>query len=277
MIMLAVYYTLADIVLLAQCFYYRGFSLCDEVPPTPSRTEGALDSDVEASPTFVPRQKSTERTALLSSHNDQGSTAQDQSGSGQTASAAGHPSRVDATHLSPATPFAEPSSSETRPAQNTSVTQAIFFNFIAIALVCGAGTLGWYISPRSGPKTPDDKNHKALTFDILGQVFGYLCAILYLGSRLPQLLLNYRRKSTEGVSLLFFLFACIGNMTYVLSILAYEPVCEGGSCRSAEASELYGRYILVNLSWLIGSFGTLLLDMAIFTQFFLYKNSAGSD
>lgn len=277
MIMLAVYYTLADIVLLAQCFYYRGLGLCDEVPPTPSHTtEGAPDGDVEASPTFVPGQKSTERTALLASNN-QNSTTQDQSGSGQTASAAGHhPPRVDATHLSPSTPFAEPSLNETRSARNTSVMQAIFFNFVAVALVCGAGILGWYISPRSGPKTPDDNNHKALTFDTLGQVFGYFCAILYLGSRLPQLLLNYRRKSTEGVSLLFFLFACIGNMTYVLSILAYAPVCEDGSCQSGEAPTLYGRYILVNLSWLIGSFGTLLLDMAIFTQFFLYKDSAES-
>jgi hypothetical protein len=34
---------------------------------------------------------------------------------------------------------------------------------------------------------------------------------------------------------------------------------------------LYWRYILVNLSWIAGSLGTLLLDMAIFVQFFMYK------
>jgi hypothetical protein len=126
--------------------------------------------------------------------------------------------------------------------------------------------------------------------DVLGQVFGYLCAVLYLGSRLPQLLLNFRRKSTDGVSLLFFLFACIGNLTYVLSILAYSPVCRGESssvdamgqhrrekCHSGEAAALYGRYVLVNLSWLVGSAGTLLLDMAIFAQFFLYSDSKGVD
>jgi hypothetical protein len=128
--------------------------------------------------------------------------------------------------------------------------------------------------------------------DTLGQVFGYLCAAFYLGSRLPQLLLNFRRKSTEGVSLLFFLFACIGNLTYVLSILAYSPVCRGSSeavtvrlashhshprCRPGEAAAIYGRYILVNLSWLIGSLGTLLLDMAIFVQFFLYRDAKADD
>jgi len=73
--------------------------------------------------------------------------------------------------------------------------------------------------------------------------------------------------------MLFFLFACIGNLTYVLSIFAYEAHCEGkhGKCRSGEAASLYGRYIAVNASWLAGSLGTLLLDLGIFVQFFLYR------
>ena len=74
--------------------------------------------------------------------------------------------------------------------------------------------------------------------------------------------------------MLFFLFACIGNLTYVLSIFAYEPHCTGkhGRCAKGEAAAIYGRYILVNTSWLAGSLGTLFLDMAIFAQFFLYRN-----
>ncbi len=36
---------------------------------------------------------------------------------------------------------------------------------------------------------------------------------------------------------------------------------------------MYKTYILVNLSWLIGSAGTLGLDFAVFTQFFLYRNN----
>lgn len=162
-----------------------------------------------------------------------------------------------------------------------SALQSILFNSTAVALVCAAGVMGWFVSPAAKSSSPDSE---PLTMDVLGQVFGYFCAVLYLGSRLPQLLLNYRRKSTDGVSLLFFLFACIGNLTYVLSILAYSPICHGSSeevlghrrhrahCRPGEAAALYGRYILVNLSWLVGSAGTLLLDMAIFTQFFLYRD-----
>jgi len=73
--------------------------------------------------------------------------------------------------------------------------------------------------------------------------------------------------------MLFFLFACIGNLTYVLSISAYEPHCSGkhGKCAKGEALGVYGRYIAVNASWLAGSLGTLFLDLGIFIQFFLYR------
>jgi uncharacterized protein with PQ loop repeat len=148
--------------------------------------------------------------------------------------------------------------------------------------VCAAGVLGWYISVRYKPDSRYKKEPAqpdSLVFDIPGQVFGYLCAALYLGSRVPQLLLNWRRRSTEGVSLLFFLFACIGNLTYVLSIFAYSPICHGrhGHCKLGEAEELYGRYILVNLSWLLGSLGTLFLDLAIFWQFIMYRPKNGDE
>lgn len=269
MIMLALYYTLADIVLLGQCFYYRGFTLSDE--PASGLERGDSNNNDEENPSANARHEATEQTALLGEHSH----------------TAHRRHSVDATHLSPATPLIDPLSANEalQPASSTqrvSTLQSILFNAAAIAMVCIAGVLGWYASPGSSkgktPKTPEEEN-AALQFDTLGQVFGYLCAVFYLGSRLPQLLLNYRRKSTEGVSLLFFLFACLGNLTYVLSILAYTPVCEGGpfdrpgNCRPGEAGALYGRYMLLNLSWLIGSFGTLLLDFVIFTQFFLYKDN----
>ena len=121
--------------------------------------------------------------------------------------------------------------------------------------------------------TLTSSENEALQFNILGQVFGYLCAVFYLGSRLPQIRLNYLRKSTDGLNFLFFLFACIGNLTYVLSIFAFEGKCQGrkGRCEPGEAARLYGRYIAVNASWLAGSLGTLFLDMVVFVQFFMYR------
>ncbi|KAJ5723708.1 hypothetical protein N7488_001743 [Penicillium malachiteum] len=313
MIILAVYYTLADIVLLGQCFYYRGFNIREEFSssPTPEpAATGALEGEDESDQSG---RKPTERSSLLPKSKPSHGNGNQESVNGSSIrhsteesrhlpSSAGerrhsatsfrdilHPS-VDGTHLSPATPFIDTNAARARRRRRRiSTIKAILFNTTAIALVCAAGVVGWFLSP--APKSSSSEP-EALTMDPLGQTFGYFCAVLYLGSRLPQLLLNFRRKSTDGVSLLFFLFACIGNLTYVLSILAYSPVCRGhvsvtdlpstsshrhSKCESGEAAAIYGRYVLVNLSWLIGSFGTLLLDMAIFVQFFLYRDAKDLD
>lgn len=319
MIILAVYYTLADIVLLGQCFYYRGFNLREEfsASPTPepgSVATGSVDNETEATPaptetsSLLPKFTSHVQIQMPNATGNNGHHSRDGPGPASASPTQGRRhsatsfrdilhSNVDGTHLSPATPFIEPYPDASRGGESQrrrrhiSTIQTILFNATAIVIVCAAGMLGWYVSPASKKSTPDPE---PLTMDTLGQVFGYLCAVLYLGSRLPQLLLNYRRKSTEGVSLLFFLFACIGNLTYVLSIMAYSPVCGGSAptadelssiyshrhrehCQPGEAGALYGRYVLVNLSWLIGSFGTLLLDMAIFVQFFLYRDGKEVD
>jgi hypothetical protein len=72
--------------------------------------------------------------------------------------------------------------------------------------------------------------------------------------------------------MLFFLFACIGNVTYALSILAYDPQCEKGPkhCEPGEVAFLYSRNFWVNFSWLLGSLGSLMLDLGVFVQYFMY-------
>jgi hypothetical protein len=57
----------------------------------------------------------------------------------------------------------------------------------------------------------------------------------------------------------------------VLSIVVYKPRCKHHRCREGEAWDIYGRYIAVNFSWLLGSFGTLILDACVFVQYFMYR------
>ncbi|KAL2133565.1 hypothetical protein VTI74DRAFT_2129 [Chaetomium olivicolor] len=268
MIILAIYYTIADIVLLAQCFYYRGFTLRDEVPPPapptprPKRNENGAED----------RGEPDERTLLLTNGASPHYNVDDRERRGSW------------THLSPAVPFVEEPETAPPPGPTTWL-QAFTFNSLAILMVCAAGVAGWWLSRTYGGRggdndgqVPGEGQGDPLEFNTLGQVFGWLCAVLYLGSRLPQLLLNWRRKSTEGVSVLFFLFACLGNLTYVLSILAFDPKCDGEEgCKKGEAAQIFWQYILVNLSWLAGSAGTLLLDLSIFVQFFLYSKSSDDD
>jgi uncharacterized protein with PQ loop repeat len=254
MIILAIYYTLADIVLLGQCFYYRGFTWKDEIIPPKNNNGNANGHHLG---------EANERTGLLAPEYGIGRERRW--------------SEVSASHLSPVVPLLDPpkssSQASARPIKPTTRLQAFIWNLFSIITVCAAGVLGWYLSNRSPNHQSSPDSDDELTFSLWGQIFGYFCALLYLGSRIPQILLNYRRKSTEGVSMLFFLFACIGNLTYVLSIFAYEPHCHGlhGECAPGEAAADYGKYILVNASWLVGSLGTLFLDFGIFVQFFLYS------
>ena len=277
MIILAIYYTLADIVLILQVFYYRGFSFKGSET---SKVNGTIEDDDE-----------TERRPLLHPDNPSCPPSRDEHHQhrGSSTSQLHH---YDATHLSPATPLHNPLSNEppiaTRNLKPRTTLQTVLFNSTAVLLVCAAGAFGWWVSthkihhPHRHHKHHTEEALDYPEFDLWGQVFGYFCAALYLGSRVPQILLNYRRKSTEGVSLLFFLFACIGNLTYDLSIFAYDPapLCEGlgvGKCTEGEAAAIYGRYIAVNASWILGSLGTLFLDMCIFAQFFLYRKEEDSD
>ena len=272
-IILAVYYTIADIVLLLQCFYYEGFTLKDKVQKRASTDD--QNGDAERRP-LLHTERSANGQAQMPDLERRRSSSAFRDRFLSIVSADGH-------HLSPATPMV-PDSDPTNapnaaPASPQSTLQAVIFNIFAIVLVCLAGVFGWWLSNRNDrfnqPLDGDDSpsgNHEALKFNTLGQVFGYICAVLYLGSRIPQLLLNYRRKSTEGISMLFFLFACIGNLTYVLSIFAYSPVCKHPKhCEPGEAGAIYGRYIAVNFSWIVGSFGTLLLDAGVFVQYFMYR------
>lgn len=252
MIILAIYYTIADVVLLGQCFYYRGFTWKDEVvPPAPK----PQDQHHAGEP--------TERTGLLAQQAQRERRGSDWS---------------DFSHLNPTLPLVSETPPSPPPPPPTRL-QAIAFNTLAVIMVIAAGVAGWFLSRAHGGAEEHTPEHhdEDLHFDLWGQIFGWLCAVLYLGSRLPQILLNWRRKSTEGVSMLFFLFACLGNLTYVLSIFAYDPKCRLEKCEPGEAQHVYGQYILVNLSWLAGSLGTLLLDMGIFVQFFLYSKAGDEE
>lgn len=249
-IILAIYYTIADIVLLLQCFYYRGFTWKDEV------TLGAPKPSNDDAP--------NERTRLLRER-----PRRQRRGS-------------DWSNLSPAVPLV-PDPFES-PATQPTVLQTVLWNALAVIMVCGAGVLGWFLSRKGQGRPPqpgepnDNQTDDVLTFSLWGQIFGYLCAVLYILSRVPQLILNWKRKSTDGLSMLFFLFACLGNVTYVLSIFAYDPKCSGDECAPGESASIYGKYILLNLSWLLGSLVTLLLDFGVFIQYFRYNTTdTGSD
>lgn len=129
---------------------------------------------------------------------------------------------------------------------------SVFVKYVLplIFVIC-SGILGYFLSAGSPREENPDTDIK-----IGPQIMGYTSAILYLGARIPQIFQNYKRKSVEGLSLLFFLFSTMGNLAYAAQILFYRT----------DKS-----YVLLNMSWLLGSLGTIFEDSFIFLQFYIYR------
>ncbi|XP_053279769.1 lysosomal amino acid transporter 1 homolog isoform X1 [Pleuronectes platessa] len=101
--------------------------------------------------------------------------------------------------------------------------------------------------------------------EIIGFSIGSVSSVLYLCSRLPQMYTNFKRKSTEGVSFFLFALVILGNTTYGLSVLLKNP--DDGQGEKS--------YMIHHLPWLIGSLGTLSLDVLISIQFIIYRKGPG--
>ncbi|KAL8665873.1 MAG: hypothetical protein Q9168_007609, partial [Polycauliona sp. 1 TL-2023] len=58
------------------------------------------------------------------------------------------------------------------------------------------------------------------SLETAGRILSWTSTALYMGSRLPQILKNYRRRSTAGLSPILFIAAFFGNLFYSSSLLA---------------------------------------------------------
>ncbi|KAM9897621.1 hypothetical protein OXX79_006773 [Metschnikowia pulcherrima] len=96
--------------------------------------------------------------------------------------------------------------------------------------VIGAGSFGYFFS--GSDSSPEDSGKDS------------------------EILMGPRLRSVDGLSLLFFLFSTLGNLTYAGQILFYRSDSQ---------------YLLLNMSWLLGSLGTIFEDCIIFLQFYMYK------
>ncbi|KAG0295176.1 hypothetical protein BGZ96_012372 [Linnemannia gamsii] len=110
----------------------------------------------------------------------------------------------------------------------------------------------------NGNDSEDDKENSGFIQVWVPLILGWGSAILYLGSRLPQIYKNWRLKSCEGLSIMMFMFSVFGNVFYVASIFL---------------NSLEIDYLIKNMPWWLGSGGTLVFDFTIFFQFYIYRNN----
>mmetsp|Transcript_4345 Transcript_4345/g.5358 ORF Transcript_4345/g.5358 Transcript_4345/m.5358 type:complete len:465 (-) Transcript_4345:168-1562(-) len=136
---------------------------------------------------------------------------------------------------------------------NNEVSNANNFAFVAQIEELTA-TLSTYADIPSCEFDPELSDSTKFT----GIVLGWISAIVYLNSRLPQLIKNYKRQSVEGLSWVMFFCAVMGNFTYGLGVVL----------RDSSSTAL-----MKALPWLVGSLGTLFFDFFILLQFQYYSSN----
>jgi len=92
---------------------------------------------------------------------------------------------------------------------------------------------------------------------VVGDTSAWVSAVLYLGARVPQIVLNYRRKTVEGLSISMFVLACVANTFYGVSILLQNP-------------PINDRFYASVLAFLLGSLGTLFGSGVVIGQWIYY-------
>lgn len=90
----------------------------------------------------------------------------------------------------------------------------------------------------------------------VGEAMGWFTTCMYIIGRLPQIILNYKRQSTEGLSILMYIFTICGNLFYIASVFVYSIEPE---------------YVTINMPWIVFTIVTFMLDILVIGQSVYYK------
>ena len=88
----------------------------------------------------------------------------------------------------------------------------------------------------------------------IGGFISWITMCLYIIGRFPQIYDNWNTRTTEGLSLLMYIFTMLGNLFYI-AVIYFSP-----------------EYLIENIPWLISSIISILLDIVIIIQHYYYKN-----
>lgn len=88
---------------------------------------------------------------------------------------------------------------------------------------------------------------------VLGDCLAWIATSIFMCSRVPQIILNYQRQTTDGLAILSFVILIISSIFYLVSILLVNKLVDV-------------------IQWVIGiSFSLLFFDTIIIYQFVKYK------
>jgi len=216
-IALAVYFCIADCVLILQCLYYN-YKNRKEAEDNKTASGSAVENG------HVEEDHETDEESPLLSRTESASSGNvSLPGSVRRKSSAASRRRADS--LAKVVEEDE---------EDESSLRATMKNLGSVLLICAIGTAAWAICWKTGIWKPapeptmgaaaGEKEHGA---PFGAEILGYASAAAYLGARIPQIVKNWREKSCEGLSLLFFLLSLLGNCTYGIGVSFNHPYQEG--------------------------------------------------
>lgn len=205
---IAIYFCIADGVLISQCLYYNMRNARRE--QRRNSVESTLESPTPTTP-LLGRRFSDELSITGSRRRRSSASQRD-----LMQRRASHPDSTLAKIVE----------------ESESGAKAWFKNVLSVVAIAVIGAVGWAIAWQMGLWRPVPVSHNGEDGPMApgAQVLGYFSAICYLGyvifrvtvkllltvhrARLPQIYKNYSEKSCEGLSLLFFVLSLLGNLTY---------------------------------------------------------------
>ncbi|KAK0408394.1 hypothetical protein QR680_003930 [Steinernema hermaphroditum] len=94
--------------------------------------------------------------------------------------------------------------------------------------------------------------------DYIGYALGTFAALSYFSGRIPQMIMNHKRQSCEGLSLTMLFIIMPGNLTYGLAVLMESTGAD---------------YFWRHLPWLAGSMGCCFIDTFMIYQCYKYRGN----
>ncbi|CCK69611.1 Ypq2p KNAG_0C05100 [Huiozyma naganishii CBS 8797] len=228
-VVLAVYFLFNDMVVCGQYYYYGVVhdntlaTIGHEPVPVLSRVSRGSNLSYHSIEEALERERAGERDTIGSDHSGQRGTPGRSGKSPALAFTLALASRINASNAMPVL-LLSASASASRP-----------------------------------PMVPPPPNQGHLN-DEIGITLSWLGACFYVGARVPQLIKNYRRKSTDGISPFLFATTLLGNITYNVSIFT--------SCNFINATDKWG-FVWNAMPFIFGSAGTIAFDLVYFYQYYV--------
>jgi uncharacterized protein with PQ loop repeat len=110
--------------------------------------------------------------------------------------------------------------------------------------------------------------------EILINGFSWSATGIFIIAKVPQILLNKKRRSCSGLSIISFIFVMCTNLLFLTSVLLLIGNYPDEISKDQPINK--SKFVINNLAWLCSSSISFILDIVILFQFWIYNRRENS-